>query len=38
MQSLAQKLTNMRASGKDDAIVLTTPVKFTPEQSHRVYR
>ena len=28
-----KKLTNMRASGKDDAIVLTTPVKFTLEQA-----
>ena len=27
----SKKLTNMRASGKDDAIVLTTPVKFTLE-------
>ena len=28
-----KKLTNMRASGKDDAIVLTTPVKFSLEQA-----
>lgn len=28
-----KKLTNMRASGKDDAIVLTTPVRFTLEQA-----
>ncbi|AGH37799.1 GTP-binding protein TypA/BipA [Bibersteinia trehalosi USDA-ARS-USMARC-189] len=28
-----KKLTNMRASGKDDALTLTTPVKFTLEQA-----
>ncbi len=28
-----KKLTNMRASGKDEAISLTTPVKFTLEQA-----
>ncbi len=28
-----KKLTNMRASGKDDAIALTTPVHFTLEQA-----
>ena len=28
-----KKLTNMRASGKDDAIALTTPIKFSLEQA-----
>ncbi|MDP8051784.1 translational GTPase TypA [Pasteurella atlantica] len=28
-----KKLTNMRASGKDEAISLTTPIKFTLEQA-----
>jgi GTP-binding protein len=28
-----KKLTNMRAAGKDDAIALTTPVRFTLEQA-----
>ncbi|MWQ07630.1 translational GTPase TypA [Glaesserella parasuis] len=28
-----KKLTNMRASGKDDALTLTTPVKFSLEQA-----
>ena len=28
-----KKLTNMRASGKDDALTLTTPVKMTLEQA-----
>ncbi len=28
-----KKLTNMRASGKDDAIALTTPIHFTLEQA-----
>ncbi len=28
-----KQLTNVRASGKDDAIMLTTPLKFTLEQA-----
>ena len=28
-----QKLTNVRASGKDDAVLLTTPIKLTLEKS-----
>lgn len=33
-----KKLTNMRASGKDDAIVLTTPCAYVTRTSVRVYR
>jgi GTP-binding protein len=28
-----KKLTNVRASGKDDAVLLTTPIKLTLERS-----
>ena len=33
-----KKLTNVRASGKDEALLLTPPIKMSLEQAHRLYR
>jgi GTP-binding protein len=33
-----KKLTNVRASGKDDAVRLTPPVKIQPRRGDRLYR
>jgi GTP-binding protein len=33
-----KKLTNVRASGKDDAVQLTPPTRLSLEAGHRLYR
>ena len=33
-----KKLTNMRAAGKDENVVLTPPIRFSPRTGHGVHR